>query len=273
MRLMQALAQLLLEEGCSLSEEAEGVAEAIVAAATDNDPGGEDAAADGARFNSHDDTSIISWPTVIEHLTDYFDLDTDEAGRVVEKLKKRVKRDDDGSTSTSSDDGEERDAAGRTLQEVSSSDDGNDGDDSDGRDFLAEGECELCDRFMKLTKHHLVPKSTWPKISVRLLRAADALEEGDPEKARVILGDGMADLSSRLSSSPNPKVDPKVMIRKILRQTCEICRQCHSTVHFTHNNMDLALFYNTVDKLLDDPQIAKYCKWASKQRTGQYTKR
>ena len=53
--------------------------------------------------------------------------------------------------------------------------DGDDGDDDDG-DYIGEGECELCERTVKLTRHHLVPKSTWPRMRKRLWNAAPWIE-------------------------------------------------------------------------------------------------
>lgn len=48
------------------------------------------------------------------------------------------------------------------------------GDDED--ECLGEGECELCERTIRLTKHHLIPKTTWTKLEPRLVKVAAALQ-------------------------------------------------------------------------------------------------
>ena len=138
-----------------------------------------------------------------------------------------------------------------------------DSDDDDG-ELLSEGECELCDRCIQLTKHHLIPRSTWPRIKTKLLHAAIANEEGDCLRAQSILGDGLDHVLPQLSTN-------KSKIRQMLQMSCAICRPCHSAIHKAHDNMSLALEYNTVEKLLFDDQISRFCKWASKQKTGKYS--
>lgn len=135
--------------------------------------------------------------------------------------------------------------------------------DADAAEYLQDGECELCDRFIKLTKHHLIPKETWSRVQTKLLHAAEAKEKGGMEKALFVLGPGLSDVLDRLSSD-------RSTIRGLLSVTCDICRQCHTAVHRTHTNMELALTYNTVEKLLEDDNIRKFCQWASKQRPGKY---
>jgi hypothetical protein len=136
----------------------------------------------------------------------------------------------------------------------------------DDRDeYLQDGECELCDRYIKLTKHHLIPKETWPRIRTKLLRAAEEKAKGEVDKALSVLGPGLTDVIDRLSPD-------RSIIRDILHETCDVCRQCHSAVHRVHCNMDLALRYNTVDKLLEDDDIRKFCRWASKQPARKYTR-
>lgn len=132
-------------------------------------------------------------------------------------------------------------------------------------EYIGEGECELCERFLKLTKHHLIPKSTWARIETKLLRAAAAIDKRDPDQAKRILGHGLEHLHSDLNESTRSS------IRHIMGKTCSICRPCHSTIHSTHDNMMLALNYNTVEKLLGDERIYKFCQWANKQKAGKYT--
>ena len=139
--------------------------------------------------------------------------------------------------------------------------------DSD-TDFIEEGECELCERSnIKLTRHHLVPRSTWPRIETRLLHAANAT---DPEKAILIAGENLKHLIPPQNCEEKMGLRKKKWIKGALQRTCLICRACHSAVHNTHENMVLALEYNTSDKLLQDVKIRSFCKWASKQRVGKY---
>ena len=139
-------------------------------------------------------------------------------------------------------------------------------DDNDDEEQapLFEGECELCDRYIQLTKHHLIPKSTWPRMEAKLLYAADSIEGGNLEKARMILGPGLRHLEEEL-------LPDKQCIRQILHRTCDICRPCHSALHKAHENTELALWYSTIDLILEDKQMASFCKWASKQRSGKYS--
>jgi hypothetical protein len=138
--------------------------------------------------------------------------------------------------------------------------------DNDRADYLQDGECELCDRYIKLTKHHLIPKETWPRIQTKLLHAAEEKAKGEVDKALSVLGPGLTGVIDRLSTE-------RSTIRDILHETCDICRQCHSAVHRVLGNMDLALHYNTVDKLLENDDIRKFCRWASKQPPRKYARR
>lgn len=137
--------------------------------------------------------------------------------------------------------------------------------DEDDGTWLDDGECELCDRYMKLTRHHLIPKSTWPKLRSPFTNAAQAKQDGDEAKACMILGTDLEHLYVDLSSTE------KKYINRLLARTCAICRPCHTAIHKVHDNMGLALNYNTIELLLADEQVSKFCKWASKQRTGKYS--
>lgn len=133
-------------------------------------------------------------------------------------------------------------------------------------EYIGEGECELCERFLELTKHHLIPKSTWARIETKLLRAAAAVDKHDPDHAKRILGHGLEHLHLDLKESTRSS------IRHIMGKTCSICRPCHSAIHSTHDNMTLALNYNTVEKLLGDERIYKFCRWANKQKAGKHAR-
>jgi len=140
-------------------------------------------------------------------------------------------------------------------------------EDEDDADMIGEGDCELCERTIILTRHHLIPKSTWSKLEPRLLNAAVAQEKGDLRRASVIVGDGLVHLLDLIDSND------KASVRATLARTCNICRPCHSAVHRAHDNMTLARSYNTVEKLIEDETVFKFSKWASKQRVGKYARR
>jgi hypothetical protein len=76
--------------------------------------------------------------------------------------------DDDDSIQVDMDDDEQRDAFRN--------------DDNYEEEEIAEGDCELCERNgIKLTKHHLIPKSTWKKLQPKLKHAWDAFCDGEGE--------------------------------------------------------------------------------------------
>jgi len=45
-----------------------------------------------------------------------------------------------------------------------------------------------------------------------------------------------------------------------------VCRPCHSAIHRTHDNMELAEHFNTVEALEECPTLQKWVKYAAKQR-------
>jgi hypothetical protein len=128
--------------------------------------------------------------------------------------------------------------------------------------YLEEGECVLCERSMRLTRHHLVPRCTWTRLEPRLLRALEADHSSGVD-------DGLESLLDRIRNSDLNSTN-KQRVRQALQMTCSICRPCHTTIHRTHDNMTLALQFNTVDKLLGDKTIYSFCHWASKQRRGKF---
>jgi len=131
--------------------------------------------------------------------------------------------------------------------------------------YIQEGECELCEREMKLSQHHLIPKCTWKNIKQRFLSAAKPYRESNFKEVREILdlGDTLPEgLSSRTFTSG-------VSIKLFLASyTANLCRACHSCVHSNHSNKELAERYNSIEQLLADERIRKFCKWQSKQKPG-----
>ena len=88
------------------------------------------------------------------------------------------------------------------------------------------GECELCERLMPLSEHHLIP---------RTLHATYA------RKGTHTLG--------WLRSRANIAM---------------LCRQCHTAVHNHINHEDLGAKFDTVEKLLEHEAVFKWSSYASK---------
>ena len=281
------LAQILVEEDLfySVDEEATSMAECIVCLAdghdTDAANGIDDEGDGGNNKNSNKRTSkshcsetvlvSINRAAIRDRLVEYIDAGETVADRIVELLIKRLRRqgEGDGGSSSSSSDDDIKSTDGSTS---SSSD-----DVSTAGSIIVDGQCELCERVtVNLTKHHLIPKSTWPKIEIKVLRSIEALiDDKDSEKAKMIVGDGLIDLVDEVRSmtEKSNKVDRKMAVQTVLRRrTTDICRPCHSAVHTTHDNMILAMNLNSVERLLDDTKIYNFCKWQSKQRPGRYAK-
>lgn len=196
-----------------------------------------------------------------EHMSLCFDL-TDEAIQLIYAKIHKEEKDETSDVQSS-------------PEEVVSWDD----DDDDDGAWIGEGECELCERTIPLTRHHLIPRSTWPRYETRLLNAFAALDKGNADKALVIAGEGLAHLlddykavesetKSASSSSATLTADRRHVVRQMMQRVCLICTKCHSAIHRTHDNMTLGISYNTVDKLIADPAIYRFCQWASKQRYG-----
>lgn len=136
--------------------------------------------------------------------------------------------------------------------------------------YLKPGECELCERETKLTLHHLLPKSTWKIMKQRFLHATNPYRQGDFEKVKQIL-----DLGDELPEKLLPETFSSGNSIKffLASHTAALCSPCHNCVHANHDNMELAEKFNTIEKLLGDERIYKFCKWQNKQKPGKYAKR
>jgi hypothetical protein len=56
--------------------------------------------------------------------------------------------------------------------------------------------------------------------------------------------------------------------RETLNLTTNLCRSCHSMVHRSESNMDLALKFNTIEALRAHPVLARWAVYAARLRTG-----
>jgi serine protease inhibitor ecotin len=100
-----------------------------------------------------------------------------------------------------------------------------------------DGTCELCEREMRRTFHHLIPKETHNKYLKK---------KQLPEN---IMGD----------------------CNRVWLNTygAMVCRTCHSAIHNAAPNDELAEKYNTIDLLLTHPKIYAFAKYNSKQPVRQ----
>lgn len=214
----------------------------------------------------------------ISTLVEYLDMSEHDAKIVINSVVINVWGEEftyrlgliDNYTPDDNDDDEDDASDNNPLNEEAESD--------NDEDYVGEGECQLCERTIKLTRHHLIPKSTWPRIKKRLLNAASTIEAYhsiDDEKSsetkqftknklEKMLGMSDIDIAEIPTSITHDSV------RSYLSKVCLLCRQCHSAVHRIHTEMELATEFNTIDKLFCDEEILKFGKWASKQKPGKY---
>jgi hypothetical protein len=102
-------------------------------------------------------------------------------------------------------------------------------------------ECEICERDVPLTYHHLIPRSTHEKV----------LRKGWHDKSMI---NSVAWLCRYVSFDSGNTVSDRQR------------RQCHSTVHHVTTNEDLAMHYYTVELLLQRDDIIKWKSYASRQQ-------
>mmetsp|Transcript_13608 Transcript_13608/g.22181 ORF Transcript_13608/g.22181 Transcript_13608/m.22181 type:complete len:303 (-) Transcript_13608:1305-2213(-) len=155
--------------------------------------------------------------------------------------------------------------------------------DEDG-DFIGEGECELCERSIKLTRHHLIPKATWPRMKKRLWNAAPLIESLHSLSSRENETNGQQHRQLQIQEKKKvlqcklgttnlsnlPATITRGTIRAHLSQVCSLCRICHSAIHRLHTEWELAVEYNTMERLLNCEEVMKFGRWANKQRPGKY---
>jgi hypothetical protein len=148
--------------------------------------------------------------------------------------------------------GESDDESSKSQEKrvLDSSREDDDEEQDEEEECLGPGECVLCERYMKLTRHHLIPKATWTRLE---------------SKSRLKnLEQSFAHLNIAIADNDAAKT-----VRQTFRaQVIDICRPCHSHIHKTYDHWTLATCYNTLDRLVYDPAIARFAKWASQQRAA-----
>jgi hypothetical protein len=198
-------------------------------------------------------------------LQEYLGVSKEEAVAVLGTCRTQYER------ATLSLHGSNDETSGTSDEEVIAIENGDDDDDDDS--IIGPGLCVFCERGMKLTRHHLIPKSTWRRLEAKLVTMATAASSNqvwDNEDGRLSHLVPQIRDTAALLQSPNCKINTGTVRHVLRQQTVDLCRPCHSQVHRLHDNMTLAREYNTADRLLADPSIFKFAKWASQQRAGRY---
>ena len=85
-------------------------------------------------------------------------------------------------------------------------------------------QCEICDRIIRTTEHHLYPKEVHSKLRKR---------------------------------------DPNQYTQEKLSSTASLCRMCHSAIHRFYTNNELADNYYSIELLMESEKVFKFAKWAS----------
>ena len=94
-------------------------------------------------------------------------------------------------------------------------------EEKEERSWGAPKECEVCERAVSLTRHHLFPRAVHKFC-----------------------------LKQNLAS-------PEELTHRLLY----VCRLCHSTIHKFFSHEQLALQYNTLDLLLANEKFNRFAKW------------
>jgi len=243
---------------CSSGDEYSSVAEAIAESVTANNTPSEDDLQNAT-------TSLL----------DFFNgVQQDDAKKIVYSAAAKVWGTDLNHITLLSNDINESNCVESCIDNDDYRNIGNDGD------FIREGECELCERNVKLTRHHLIPKSTWPRMKKRLWNVADAIESlnimlSDKKRANFtqhqqsLVDERKKILQCKLGTSDLSSLPVTIThesVRAHLCQVCLLCRMCHSAVHRIHSEWQLATEYNTIDRLLECEEVLKFARWANKQR-------
>ena len=142
------------------------------------------------------------------------------------------------------------------------------GDEEEDED-MGEGVCELCQRNMKMSFHHLIPKETHKRYLKKkhlphnfkpnqIVRSAKGDKDEDHNATAVVEGNkGRATL----------KVECTTYF--LNAYGASLCRACHSYVHSIDTNAGLAAKWNTVALLESNEKIRSWVMYASKQKVTQ----
>lgn len=106
-------------------------------------------------------------------------------------------------------------------------------------------ECEICEREVPLTYHHLIPRATHKKVLKKKWHPEEMLNSVA----------WLCRFVGELSLS-------------YTHYRCFVCRPCHSMVHSVARTEELAREYYTIDLLLARDDVVKWRNYAAKQRFG-----
>jgi hypothetical protein len=92
-----------------------------------------------------------------------------------------------------------------------------------------EGYCECCERLgLDISEHHLIPKTTHKNKRIQKMFSRD----------------------------------------EMVHRKSDVCQPCHKAFHTFFTEKELALRYNTLEKLNAHPAVQKHLKWVKKQKPG-----
>jgi len=104
----------------------------------------------------------------------------------------------------------------------------NDEDDLDLDEKIErDGSCQLCSATQRITIHHLIPKLVLKRLRNKGTHSAERVD--------------------------------------VAKYLVEVCRPCHNELHRLWGHGELAKEYQTVDKILEAPEIQPYLKWKRKR--------
>jgi hypothetical protein len=273
-RWKRALIELLFDKAlCSSLEESQAIVELIAEEREDSRDNG-----DGNSPGM--ETEIKEWNHALQ---EYLGISLEESQQIMDQCRATISISQVDGEKDEDEDTHEDDAEDESLLD--------DDDDGDGEN-LGPGECELCERFMRLTRHHLIPKSTWPRMEVKLqhdwqawcqqagsttFKDSSRAENpaGGSEWIQLLIAQESLDSARSSSKADQQQQEQQTLHSKTIRtmfkyHACQICRPCHTAIHKFHDNMTLAQHYYTTELLLQDQQVYKFCQWASKQRAGKH---
>mmetsp|Transcript_46009 Transcript_46009/g.59105 ORF Transcript_46009/g.59105 Transcript_46009/m.59105 type:complete len:201 (+) Transcript_46009:33-635(+) len=102
-------------------------------------------------------------------------------------------------------------------------------------DEIDDGTCDLCERLVNRTFHHLVPKETHNRY-LRKGKLPTNLEDQGECTRHWLNSHGLM-----------------------------VCGPCHNAIHNAERNETLAEAYNTLERVLDHPKIFAFAKYNSRQ--------
>ena len=196
---------------------------------------------------------IIDSIDILEGLCDYLDLSTEEAQHILKRASRY----------NSIDSGNDSDSDADVIYKNNGKDeqlyDNYEDDDSSiesADDYIQEGECELCERELKMTLHHLIPKCTWKQIKPRYLEAAEYYRNGQMKKVKDIIDLGGDELPIGISLKT---FKTGAAVNSFLSNfIANLCAPCHNCVHAHHRNRELTEKFNSVEKILEDEPTYKF---------------